>query len=500
MGRLQTTLGLLLCTLCVAHSQHIPADGILAPYGPVQFSELYREALDVFLTTQEIYRKAEYARASELLKHFWERHPPGTREWADAMREADAVAETAGLNFGSPVCYYALRMLTDCVAWRVKAAALPPDTVRQVRLTVLLVGHSSGIEPSTLKELEDNTGEFVVRSLDPLLQANGHEIIHKSLWLFEEYVRAITGGKLKVETSIVSLTDLDIPVRTTAKPRPTTNLAPAAVQTVWNVVDDGVKARTDWWWILFPAHFPYKHPDFEKTEFAGEVSMWAGPDGFSPAFVAEDSWLVNKPRHLGKGRYTEEERMAYFPQWLQHEFFHHLFRAYLEFKLETKAHQWFDRGTWPSDFKGLIEPDYFTEALRRRLLPLGDPPLNIKLRYAPPPKELLQRITPAMLLGKYRRDPIENLWHEGSIAIDNRPAEPKKPAMRWTNYAGTSWGLELDSAKGSLLTGQDNPYYSQNPATGREFRIVLRRRSNGDYLPAVAGFVFNGEFYAKDRR
>jgi hypothetical protein len=134
------------------------------------------------------------------------------------------------------------------------------------------------------------------------------------------------------------------------------------------------------------------------------------------------------------------------------------------------------------------------------LQPLAAPPLNVKLLYAPPPKELLRRITPAMLLGKYRRDPIENLWHEGSIAIDNRPTEPKKPAMRWTNYAGASWRLQPDLAKGSLLTGQDNPYYSRNPATGREFRIVLRRGSNGDYRTEVAGFAFNGEFYAKDRR
>jgi hypothetical protein len=496
MGGLRTTLCLLLCTLCVARSQQVQADRVLAPYGSVQFSELYREAIDVFLTTQDIYRNG----ASELLERFWERHPPGTVEWGRAMSEADAVAETAGLNFGRPVCYYALRMLTDCLVWRVKAPALPKSAIRPVRLTVLLIGHSSGIEPSTMKELEENKGEFVVHSLDPLVQANRHEIVHESLWLFEEYIRAITGGRLRVETSIVSLPDLNIPMFTTAKPHPKTDLAPAAMRAVWNIINDDVKAKTDWWWILFPEHFPYKHPDFDKTGFSGAGGMAVGPDGSSPAFLAEDTWLVNKPRGLGRGPYTKEERMAYLPQWLQHEFLHHLFRTYPEFKLEATAHQWFDRGTWPDDFEGLIEPDYYTEALHKRLQPLAAPPLNVKLRYAPPPKELLRRITPAMLLGKYRRDPIENLWHEGSIAIDNRPTELKKPAMRWTNYAGASWRLQPDLAKGSLLTGQDNPYYSRNPATGREFRIVLRRGSNGDYQTEVAGFAFNGEFYAKDRR
>jgi hypothetical protein len=359
---------------------------------------------------------------------------------------------------------------------------------------VLLVGHSSGVEPSTWKELEDHTGKFVVHSLDPLIQANGYAIVYQSLWLFEEYIRAATGGKVKVETSIVSLPDLDIPVVTTMKPKLATGIAPMAERMLWKAVGDEVKAKTDWWWILFPGHFPYEHPDFAKVTFAGTTgAMELGPDGFSPAFLSEDTWLVSKPRHLGKGRYSAEERMAYMPMWLQHEFFHHLFRTYPEFKLEAKLHQWIDRSAWPSDFEGLIEADYYAEALHKRLLPLADPPLEVKLRYAPPPVELLRRIKPAMLLGTYRRHPVENPWHEGTI---DSPASQ----LRWTNYAGTSWRLEPNLAKGSLLTGPDNPYYYSNPQTGREFRVVLRRGSAGDYVAEVAGFRFNGEFYAKAGR
>ncbi len=454
------------------------------------FSELYREAIDAFFTAQEAYREGHYARSSGLLKDFWNRHPPGTIEWLNAAREADTVAATIGLNFGRPACYYALRMLTDCVAWRTNALATPPDTVRTIRLSVLLVGHSSGGEPTTWEELEDHTGKFVVHSLDRLLLANGHEIVHQSLWLFEEYIRAATDGKLKVETSIVTLPDSDIPVVTTMKPRLAAGLAPLAERMIWEAVTDEVKARTDWWWILYPSHVPEQSAEFAQTNFiTGGMSV--GPDGRSPAFVIDDLWLVRIPPSIGFGRYTEAERRAYLPQWFQHEFFHHLFRIYPEFKLEVKSHQWFDRRAWPSDFEGLMEPDYYTESVHKRLQPLADPPLNIKLRYAPPPPELLQKITPAMLLGKYQRRPVENPWHEGSI--DGLAPD----ALRWTNEAGKSWRLEPNLAKGSLLTGPDNPYYYLNPGAGREFHIVLRRGSTGDYLAAVAGFRFNGDFYAK---
>jgi hypothetical protein len=36
-----------------------------------------------------------------------------------------------------------------------------------------------------------------------------------------------------------------------------------------------------------------------------------------------------------------------------------------------------------------------------------------------------------------------------------------------------------------------------DPSTGQEFRVVLRRDAEGEYVPEVAGFRFNGEFYAK---
>ena len=60
--------------------------------------------------------------------------------------------------------------------------------------------------------------------------------------------------------------------------------------------------------------------------------------------------------------------MMYRPNWLQHEFMHHLFTLWPEFQLEVTGHQWFDRNTWPADFVGNSEPDHDHETLTKRIL------------------------------------------------------------------------------------------------------------------------------------
>jgi hypothetical protein len=107
------------------------------------------------------------------------------------------------------------------------------------------------------------------------------------------------------------------------------------------------------------------------------------PDGASPLFIIDDLWLLRKPSpYVGRTAYSEAERRAYLPQWMQHEFFHYLFRIYPEFQLERSDHQWFDRSKWLADFEGRIEQDYYAEALHKRLQH-ASPPLAVQLRYAP---------------------------------------------------------------------------------------------------------------------
>jgi len=492
MKFLTMALSLLIPLGMVAQAQTLAPSlrRLLGPHGLDQFPPVYVRALEAFLTAEEFYRNGHYQGALEQLEALWGEYPPGSEDWARGP------SQVAGINVGSPPCYYALRMLTDCVQWRLRPGSDQAPRGRAT-LTVVLVGHSQGIEPQSWEELEQGTGQAVEHVLHPGLSEDHSRIIHQSLWLFSEYVLAMTEGRLGLQTEVLHLPDLCVPVHAVSQPYRVAGLAGGAMDQVWAALPEPVRDSTDWWWVLYPSHVPEQHPDFERTEFI-TGGMGVGPDGASPCFIIDDRWLVRKPPHLGQGAYTEEERRAYLPQWLQHEFFHHLFRIYPEFNLEAQGHQWFDRGTWPKDFLGRFEADYFYEALHRRLQPQGNPPLHVKLRYAPPPQELFRAISVESLYGAYRHQPVQNDWHRGAIQLDSEADPDGKPILRWTNQAGVSWRLFPDWENGVLRTGPENPYYESNPTNGRVFRLILRRNAEGEYLPEVAGFQFQAEFYARE--
>jgi len=461
---------------------------------------LVSHALDTFLAVEKAYREARYADALRDLEALWQEAPPGGAKWVEASRAARQLAKSPGLNIGHPPCYYSLRMLTDCARWRVESGSRVTnrDAPRRAVLSVVLTGKSSGDEPRNWAELESGGGVPVEHTLAPELLADDHRVIHQSLWLFCEYMLAATGGRLGVETRVVHLPDTRVRVRCRMKPHRYAGLAEGAAAAIARSVSSEVREGTDWWWFVYPSHVPEQHADFERTEFI-TGGMGAGPDGASPCFIIDDRWLTRKPPHIGFGPYTDVERRAYLPQWLQHEFMHHLFRTYPGFGLEDKSHQWFDRKTWPADFEGRFEADYFAEAMHKRLRPQqAEPPMHVALRYAPPPRELLAQVDIEALVGSYRHRPVQNDWHIGKVTADQRDADGRPTVMRWTNQAGVSWRLFPEPGKGILRTGEENPYYKSNPHGGRVFRIILRRDAAGDYQPAPAGFQFQSGFYALD--
>lgn len=197
------------------------------------------------------------------------------------------------------------------------------------------------------------------------------------------------------------------------------------------------------------------------------------------------SWLTRKPPHLGSGPYSDVERNIYLPQWLQHEFFHHLYRTYPEFGLEATSHQWFSLANWPSDFVGRFEPDYYHESVFRRLQGAQEP-MAAALRYATDGAPWGQ-LNLFDVFGSYDREPVQNPWHSGVI----QPGAP----LRWQNQAGVSWNLTPDLLNGRLLTGPDNPYFGSPLADA--FQLVLKRNALGDILPELAGFSFLGELYRR---
>lgn len=364
------------------------SERLLAPWnGADHFPPAYRQSLDAFFAAEDAYRASDYTKASTILDALWAKHPAGSREWMLLGNFAQSVARSIRVNFGNPECYYALRMLTECVDWRLRARSVPGRNVHPIQLTVILIGKSVGIQPASLEQIKTHAGREVTHSLEPAV-ASGDEIIHESLFLFTEYIRAITEGGLEVKVKVARFPDLDVPVqvventlRVAGADRTTlsANLAPGAMEKIWNAAPE-TRSVTDWWWILYPSHVPEQYPEFARTEFI-TGGMAVGPDGRSPAFVIDDRWLLRSPPHLGGAPLTAEQRRAFLPQWFQHEFFHHLYRAYPRLELEKSGHQWFDRKTWPADFQGWIEPDYYAESLHKRLQ-TAQPPLAEALRYA----------------------------------------------------------------------------------------------------------------------
>lgn len=453
-----------------------PALNFLAPYGLMNFPRQTVRALQVFLDAQARYDAGDYLGAQFVLQGLWAEYPIGAPSWGSLP------TKPFGLNIGSPSCYYGLRMLSDMADWRVAGTqpgvGLQPRTVR---LTVLLVGQSHGIEPQNNQDLQSGTGIPVVHTLDPRIEAGGAWRVHESLKLFREYVFAASQGLLEIDTHILPLPTVDLEVRAGTNPTFAGLTNPGDV---WAHVSDQDKAETDWWWILYPSHVPEQYPAFTTREFI-TGGMGTGPDNQSPFFIIDDRWLLRKPPHLGSGDMSRIERQAYLPQWLQHEFFHHLFRSYSEFDLEESSHQWFNLSTWPSDFVGRYEADYFHEAMYKRFK-TATPALHAKMRYATPPGTWSQ-LTINDVFGTYHREPFENAWHGGDIVAN--------PTLRWRNTAGVRWNLQEDLAHGNLLTGPDCPYFDLE--SGKQFRIVMDRDQNGDLLGTIQGFAFTGELYER---
>ena len=453
-----------------------PAEEFLAPYGLDNFPDHYVEALSALLRARTHYEAGQVGQAKTVLDALWAQHPVGHPSWGGLP------TQPFGLFIGSPPAYYALRMLSDTVEWRLanpgQGAAL-----RTARLTVVLVGKSSGIEPQNATDLAQGTGVFVQHTLDPLLLADGNAVVHQSLELFREYVVAATEGALDVEVQVLHLPDLELPVHAYKSG----SFAVAGLvdaESLWWSIPEPVIEATDWWWVLYPSHVPEQHLDFAGVEFI-TGGMGTGAQAGSPYFVIDDRWLVRKPPHLGSGPYSDVEREAYLPQWLQHEFFHYLFRTYPEFGLEDTPHQWFDTSTWPPDFVGTYEADYFHEALHKRLQNAATP-LVKAMRYATAgaPWHLFDV---GDLLGSYQRSPVLNDWHLGSIQL--------APQLEWQNQAGVDWNLQDDVAHGRLPTGPDCPYFGT--WSGSRFDVALERDALGDLLPVLSGFFFNGDLYER---
>jgi hypothetical protein len=76
--------------------------------------------------------------------------------------------------------------------------------------------------------------------------------------------------------------------------------------------------------------------------------------------------LCNDTAFLSQHATHDTMLRAYNPHWLHHEFAHRLHALYPEYALEPTSHSYFDRSTWPLDFEGRWQWDYYDESYLKR--------------------------------------------------------------------------------------------------------------------------------------
>ena len=128
--------------------------------------------------------------------------------------------------------------------------------------------------------------------------------------------------------------------------------------------------------------------------------------------------------------------------------------------------------TWPADFEGVYEPDYYAEALTKRLLAAAP---SLAEGLSAPEMADPGGLDAALLVGDYVREPVLNEWHQVTITLDGAD-------LRWVNAAGVSWSLSL--GKDGLWAGPDCPYGEQ--------QIPVQVDDGG-----VVGLWFGGELYGR---
>ncbi|MCB9586143.1 MAG: hypothetical protein H6718_12140 [Polyangiaceae bacterium] len=427
--------------------------------GRAAFPPSYVDAVEAMLRAEDEVTAGNYSAVRTRIDEVFTRYPLSDQVWWSGVG-------LDGTNVGTPVAYYGLRMLDEVA--RVGLAP-PPSKTHDITLTVVLVACADGQRPVDAARTQ---GETVHLELDQGVVADDHRLIRQSLNLFRQYVGAISEGALRLGVEIEHVDGcIDVGFQ---EAQPVSGLLDAG-QAV-SQVDASVANRTDMWWVIYPSNVP-SDSIFDETPFiTGGMGAW----GAAPLFMIDDLWLVRKPPHLGSGLYSEVERRVYLPQWLQHEFFHHLFRTWPNFALEATPHQWFDRSTWPSDFVGAWEPDYYAEALHRRLS-TATPSITAALRVAPGSVDL-SAVTTADLVGEYERSPVENGWHSVTLVLENN-------ALFWTNAGGARWSLTW--MNGELRTQDDCPYGPQIVG------VDLEHDSEGTATLPVTGLRFGGELYSR---
>jgi hypothetical protein len=412
-------------------------------------------ALETLLLAQEDIEAGRLDEAQIRINNIFDQMPFSDPAWLNSSSNSHCAG--CQYNFGSPTAYYGLRMLEQIVELG------DPEGSESLTMTVVVATCAEVRRPT----LPDGTAEVVNLNIAPEILAEDGRLLHISTALFRRWVQAITGG-VKVNLKVHVLNEC-----TTVNYTDDGNVIfsyPDA-QSMINAVPDNIAKDTNFWWVIAPSGVPGNGSGYNRHFITGGMGSYGAG---LPLFLSDDAWFINKPEHLGQGKYHEVEIRAYQPQWFQHEFMHHLFQKWDQFGLENTSHQWFNSSTWPADFEGKWEPDYYAESITKRLLN-ASPSLAEGLKV---PNQVDFQITdPSILVGQYQRKPIQSQWHEVEIVINNG-------VLSWQNAAGVRWSLSI--IDGVLWTEADSPYGAQRLS-------VISSGTNVE----IKSIYFNSESYEK---
>jgi hypothetical protein len=310
-------------------------------YGaPESFPPMYVDLLENVLKAEDRVLAKDYQGARTIVDTLLIKYPlTSPLWWADIYWTGQN--KSTRPHLGEPGIYAHLRMLDEITSIGIHAALVGRTPIQ---LTVVTPA-CSDITPLSGPSLLNHR-------LSPEIEANSYEVLHQSLRLFQSYVLAITGGELRLEVKFHKMPqcfEFNVLKSLADSSAAQLSLLPAEVV-----------ANSDMFWLLYPS-------DYEAVAKIG-IGMNSGLTSFGgrPVFISEDDWVIKKVASQGAGARTEVERRVYLPEWFQHEFFHYLFGSWPELGLEKSSHQWNMRNTWPADFVGDLEEDYYAEALRKR--------------------------------------------------------------------------------------------------------------------------------------
>ena len=317
--------------------------------GRGEFPQITQDVIQAVMTAEDRVTAGDFAGARAIVDQFIDQYPFSDGAWGGATYPG-------GLNLGRPAGHASMRMLDEITR---QGLANQGKESQPLTMTIVTSDCAEGFQPTT----PERTDRIPVsHTLDPLIEANNYRVMRQGAQLFQQYIHAITDGERHLQLQFVPQNEMCTIVNS-----PTTGRWIGANNTteMLAALPEHVKDSTDLYWFVYPSNIP-ETPVFEGFEF---ISSATNRYQDRMVFMMDDRWILKKPLHLGTGTTSEVERRLYHPQWMQHEYFHHLFLSeFSEFRLEATSHSWFNLANWPDDFERppSREADYYSEAVNKR--------------------------------------------------------------------------------------------------------------------------------------